>query len=68
MGISYLDSAGRAAIQLSKHVSSLRDKLKVFLFVCLFVFAVRGPLTVAASPVVEHRLRTRRLSGHGSQA
>nr|XP_060163866.1 exosome complex component RRP42 isoform X3 [Globicephala melas] len=26
------------------------------------------PLTVVASPVVEHRLRTRRLSGHGSRA
>ena len=31
-------------------------------------FAVCGPLTVAASPVVEHRLQTRRLSGHGSRA
>ena len=29
---------------------------------------VCGPLTVVASPVVEHRLRTRRLSGHGSWA
>nr|XP_060164009.1 lymphocyte antigen 86 isoform X1 [Globicephala melas] len=29
---------------------------------------VRRPLTVAASPVAEHRLRTRRLSGHGSRA
>ena len=28
---------------------------------------VRGPLTVVASPVVEHRLRTRRPSGHGSR-
>ncbi|XP_059859176.1 eukaryotic translation initiation factor 2 subunit 3-like isoform X5 [Delphinus delphis] len=26
------------------------------------------PLTVVASPVAEHRLRTRRLSGHGSRA
>ena len=34
----------------------------------LFCFAVRGPLTVVASPVAEHRLRTRRLSGHGSRA
>ena len=33
-----------------------------------FFFAVRGPLTVVASPVAEHRLRTRRLSGHGSRA
>ena len=32
-----------------------------------FFFAVRGPLTVVASPVVEHRLRTRRLSVHGSR-
>ena len=31
-------------------------------------FAVRGPLTVVASPIVEHRLQTRRLSGHGSRA
>ena len=41
------------------------------LFVCLFVFSVRGPLTappVVAPPVAEHRLRTRRLSGHGSRA
>ena len=33
-----------------------------------FFFAVRRPLTVVASPVAEHRLRTRRLSGHGSWA
>ena len=33
----------------------------------LFI-AVRGPLTVAASPVAEHRLQTRRLSNCGSQA
>ena len=33
----------------------------------LFI-AVRGPLTVAASPVAEHRLQTRRLSSCGSQA
>ena len=32
----------------------------------LFI-AVRGPLTVAASPVAEHRLQTRRLSSCGSQ-
>ena len=30
--------------------------------------AVRGPLTIAASPVAEHRLRTRRLSNCGSRA
>ena len=28
---------------------------------------VRGPLTVVASPVAEHRLRTHRLSSHGSR-
>ena len=37
---------------------------------CLFffLFAVRGPLTVVASPIAEHRLRTCRLSGHSSRA
>ena len=33
----------------------------------LFI-AVRRPLTIAASPVAEHRLQTRRLSNCGSQA
>ena len=33
----------------------------------LFI-AVRGPLTIAASPVAEHRLQTRRLSSCGSPA
>lgn len=34
MDISYLASAGKAAMQLRKHVSSLRDKLKyVFLMI-----------------------------------
>ena len=33
----------------------------------LFI-TVRGPLTVAASPVAEHRLQTRRLSSCGSRA
>ena len=33
----------------------------------LFI-AVRGPLTIAASPVAEHRLQTRKLSNCGSQA
>ena len=32
------------------------------------LIAVRRPLTVAASLVVEHRLQTRRLSNCGSQA
>ena len=36
-------------------------------WVPLFI-AVRGPLTVAASPVAEHRLQTRRLSSCGSWA
>ena len=35
------------------------------MFVC---FVVLRPLTVVASPVAEHRLRTRRLSSHGSRA
>ena len=33
-----------------------------------FFFAVRGTLTAVAFPVAEHRLRTRRLSGHVSRA
>ena len=33
----------------------------------LFI-AVRGPLTIAASPVAEHRLQTRRLGNCGSRA
>ena len=33
----------------------------------LFI-AVRGPLTIAASPVAEHKLQTHRLSSCGSQA
>ena len=33
----------------------------------LFI-AVRGPLTIAASPVAEHRFQTRRLSNCGSRA
>ena len=33
----------------------------------LFI-AVRGPLTIATSPVAEHRLQTRRLSSCGSWA
>ena len=32
------------------------------------LFAVRGPLTIAASLVAEHRLQTRRLSSCGSRA
>ena len=33
-----------------------------------FFIAVRGPLTIAASPVAEHRLQMRRLSSCGSRA
>ena len=33
-----------------------------------FFIAVRGPLTIAASLVAEHRLQTRRLSHCGSRA
>ena len=33
----------------------------------LFI-AVHGPITVAASPIAEHRLQTRRLSSCGSRA
>ena len=33
----------------------------------LFI-AVRGPVTIAASPVAEHRLQTRKLSNRGSRA
>ena len=32
------------------------------------LIAVRGPLTITASPVAEHRLQTRRLSSRGSRA
>ena len=32
------------------------------------LIAVRGPLTIAASLVAEHRLQTRRLSNRGSRA
>ena len=32
------------------------------------LIAVRGPLTIAAPPVAEHRLQTRRLSNGGSRA
>ena len=34
----------------------------------LLLIAVRGPLTIAASRVAEHRLQTRRLSNCGSRA
>ncbi|XP_054941462.1 uncharacterized protein C12orf60 homolog isoform X1 [Physeter macrocephalus] len=44
-------------------LESLESSLSLFFF-----SSVRGPLTAVASPVAEHRLRTRRLSGHGSRA
>ena len=37
-------------------------------FVGPLFIAVRGPLTIAASLVAEHRLQTRRLSNCGSRA
>ena len=40
----------------------------LFYFVLFIYFAVRGPLSVVASPAAEHRLQTHRLSGHGSRA
>ena len=42
--------------------------LNLFYFILFYFFVVRGPLTVVASPVAEHRLRTHGLSGHGSRA
>ena len=39
-----------------------------FFFFFFFSLAVHGSLTAVVSPVAEHRLRTRRLSGHGSWA
>ena len=44
------------------------SEIILIVFVLFCFFAVRGPLTAVASPVAEHRLRTRRLSGHGSRA
>ena len=38
------------------------DSKKMYFF--FFFLAICGPLTVVASPVAEHRLQTRRLSGH----
>ena len=40
---------------------SCSERGPLFIVVC-------GPLTIAASPVVEHRLQTRRLSSSGSRA
>ena len=44
------------------------SKNQHFIFYYLFIFVVRRPLTVVASPIAEHRLRKRRLSGRGSRA
>ena len=40
-------------------------QLNLSIIIIIIIFAVRGPLTAVASPVAEHRLWTRRLSGHG---
>ena len=50
------------------HVFCLKlDDGNTFLFVLGF-FALRRPLTAVAPPVAEHRLWTRRPSGHGPRA
>ena len=46
----------------------MHDPNFILFYFILFLFAVRGPLTVVVSPVVEHRLWTHRLSGHGTRA
>ena len=51
--------------RLTVKLFSMFFEVRLFTF---FFFAVRGPLTAVAFPVAEHRLRTCRLSGHGSQA
>ncbi|XP_073658124.1 ubiquitin thioesterase otulin isoform X2 [Tursiops truncatus] len=53
--------AGAAALEGEKAVAGGQPRVAVR---C----PAEQPLTVAASPVVEHRLRTRKLSGHGSRA
>ena len=53
----------RIHILLNGSWNILQDRSYLF-----FSFAGCGPLTVVASPVAEHRLQTRRLSGQGSQA
>ena len=56
-------------VSLSASVPSDTENIKDVKVSFTFIFfAVRRPLTVVASPVVEHRLRTRRRSGHGSRA
>ena len=58
------DTAGRSSISSrSWHVFHTS-----FIFCFCFCFALRGPLTAVAPPTAEHRLWTRRLSGHGSRA
>ncbi|XP_049564331.1 ubiquitin thioesterase otulin isoform X2 [Orcinus orca] len=53
--------AGAAALEGEKAVAGGQPRVAVR---C----PAEQPFTVAASPVVEHGLRTRRLSGHGSRA
>ncbi|XP_073654300.1 5'(3')-deoxyribonucleotidase, mitochondrial isoform X1 [Tursiops truncatus] len=55
-------------VAMSEGSNFSRALAMVFFFFFFLSFAVRGPLTVVASPAAEHRLRTRRLSGHGSRA
>ena len=55
--LSYVYTLLHRSIQRSSHI-----------FFFIFFFAVCGPLTVVASPVAKHRLRTRRPSSHGSRA
>ncbi|XP_049552296.1 lysocardiolipin acyltransferase 1 isoform X4 [Orcinus orca] len=53
---------------LQKYEYVLHPRTTGFTFVVDRLREVRGPLTAVASPVAEHRLRTHRLSGHGSRA
>ncbi|XP_032460055.1 medium-chain specific acyl-CoA dehydrogenase, mitochondrial isoform X3 [Phocoena sinus] len=53
--------AQRALDEATKYALERKTFGKLLVEVC-------GPLTVVASPVAEHRLRTRRLSSHGPRA
>ena len=65
--MSSIASHPRPIDSITVHLS-FYSRLHFYFCLFLFLFAVRGPLTVVASPGAEHRLRTRRLSGHGSRA